>query len=217
MHRFRLLAAALCGAALTLAAAAPAGAAAKRVVALEWDALENLSTLGVTAVGAADVAGYDKFVAVSRRGQPADVGLRQSPSLDRIRKLKPDLIVVPDYRSTQNLSALTKIAPVLVTHPYPAGGADAHYTAMLKDYRRIAKAVGRKAQGEQVIKTMTRAFTSVKKQLRRKGRSGITLSIATPGGTTSAPALRMSTGNSQAASVLKRIGLRNGWNQGTPT
>lgn len=216
MTSLRSLAAPLLATFAMLVAAAPADATAKRVVALEWDAVENLSTLGITPVGAADLKGYDKFVAVKRRGKPTDVGLRQSPSLDRIRRLKPDLIIVPDYRSSRNLSALREIATVLVTKPYPGGTGDAQYNAMIRDYRRVAKAVGRRAQGERVIKRMTTAFGAVKRQLKAKKRSGISLTIATPGGTTSSPALRMSTGNSQTAGVLRRIGLKNGWNAGNP-
>ncbi|MEH3055407.1 MAG: ABC transporter substrate-binding protein [Patulibacter minatonensis] len=218
MHRhLRSLTIALVGLlAFGLGAAVPANAAAKRVVALEWDGLENLSTLGVSAVGAADVKGYDAYVGIGRRGTPTDVGLRQSPSLSRIRQLKPDLIIVPDYRSERNLSALKKIAKVLVTHPYPAGDGDVQFNAMVTDYRRIARAVGKRRQGEAVLKAMTQSFSAVKGAIARKGRSGIKLTVATPGGTTSAPALRLATNNSQAAGVLRRIGVKNGWNTGTP-
>ena len=76
--------------------------------------------LGMAPVGAADMKGYDTWVAAPRPRGMKDVGSRQSPSLERIAALRPDLIVVPDYRSTKNLSQLKKIAPVLVTHPYPA-------------------------------------------------------------------------------------------------
>ena len=37
------------------------------------------------------------------------------------------------------------------------------------------------------------------------------MAIATPGGTTSAPAIRMFTPNSQTADVVRRLGLRDGW------
>ena len=116
----RALLAALCAALLI---PATADAAAKRVVAIEWDTVENLHMLGMAPVGAADMKGYDTWVAAPRPRGMKDVGSRQSPSLERIAALKPDLIVVPDYRSTKNLSQLKRIAPVLVTHPYPASGS----------------------------------------------------------------------------------------------
>ena len=98
---------------------ATANAAPKRVIAIEWDTVENLHVLGMAPVGAADMKGYDTWVAAPRPKGMKDVGSRQSPSIERIAALKPDLIVVPDYRSTKNLKQLKRIAPVLVTHPYP--------------------------------------------------------------------------------------------------
>lgn len=201
-------------AALTLGATT-ASAAATRVVALEWDAVEAVTALGMTPVGIADGKGYDSFVAVPRRKGSTEVGLRQAPSLERIRALKPDLIVVPDYRSTTNRSELAKIAPVLVTTPYPSGGGNgAQFAAMVRDFRRIAAAVGRKAQGEQVLRRMNKAFADQKAALRKKRRSGVGVVVAEPGGTTSAPALRLMTNNSLTAEVVRRIGLKNAWTGG---
>ena len=94
---------ALCAA--LLAVPATASAAPKRVIAIEWDTVENLHMLGMAPVGAADMKGYDTWVAAPRPKGMKDVGSRQSPSIERIAALKPDLIVVPDYRSTKNLAA----------------------------------------------------------------------------------------------------------------
>ncbi len=193
------------------AGAAGAQAAATRVVALEWDAVESLSALGVTPVGIADSRGYDTFVGAPRRKGSAEVGLRTAPSLDRIRRLKPDLIVVPDYRSTKNRDALRKIAPVLVTSPYRGSGNRAHFDNMVRDFRRVAAAVGKRSQGERVLRTMTGKFTAQRNALRQKGRAGAGVVVAEPGGTTSSPALRLMTNNSLTAEVLRRIGLRNAW------
>ncbi|MFA4928521.1 MAG: iron-siderophore ABC transporter substrate-binding protein [Patulibacter sp.] len=186
-------------------------AAAKRVVALEWDAVENLSAVGITPIGIADSRGYDAFVGAPRRKGSAEVGLRSAPSLERIRRLKPDLIVVPDYRSTKNRDALKKIAPVLVTSPYRGSGNAAHFNNMVRDFRRVAKAVGRSSQGERVLRAMTGKFAAQKAALRQKRRAGTGVVVAEPGGTTSTPALRLMTNNSLTAEVLRRIGLRNAW------
>ncbi len=191
--------------------AAGAQAAAKRVVALEWDAVENLSALGVTPAGIADSRGYDAFVGAPRRKGGTDVGLRSAPSLERIRRIKPDLIIVPDYRSTKNRAALRKIAPVLVTSPYRGKGDAAHFNNMVRDFRRTAKAVGRRARGEKVLRTMTAKFSAQKSALRKKRRAGAGVVVAEPGGTTSTPALRLMTDNSLTAEVVRRIGLRNAW------
>jgi ferric hydroxamate transport system substrate-binding protein len=196
------------GVATTLLVPATADAA-KRVVAIEWDTVENLHMLGLAPVGAADMRGYDTWVAAPRPRGMKDVGSRQSPSLERIAALRPDLIVVPDYRSTRNLSQLRRIAPVLVTHPYPPSGSQ--FRAMVTDFRRLAAAVGRRARGERVLRKMSATITRAKTRLRRAGRAGAAVALATPGGTTSAPAIRMFTTNSAAADVVRRLGLRNGW------
>jgi ferric hydroxamate transport system substrate-binding protein len=203
----RWLLAALCATALL--APTTADAAPKRVVAIEWDTVENLHMLGLAPVGAADMRGYDTWVAAPRPRGMKDVGSRQSPSLERIAALRPDLIVVPDYRSTRNLSQLKRIAPVLVTHPYPASGSQ--FRAMVSDFRRLAAAVGRRARGERVLRQMSATIARAKTRLRRAGRAGSAVAIATPGGTTSAPAIRMFTANSAAADVVRRLGLRDGW------
>ncbi len=186
---------------------ASANAAPKRVVAIEWDTVENLHMLGMAPVGAADMKGYDTWVAAPRPKGMRDIGSRQSPSIERIAALRPDLIVVPDYRSTKNLAQLKKIAPVLVTHPYPSGGSQ--FNAMVTDFRRLAAAVGRKDRGERVLQELSNSLARNKKKLRSK--AGQRVAIATPGGTSSAPAIRMFSQNSQTADVVRRLGLKDGW------
>ncbi len=193
-----------------LALAAPSQAAPKRVVALEWDALENLLSLGVKPVGAADVGTYSTYVAIGLPGGITNVGKRQEPSIERIAKLKPDLIVVPSNRAGRNLKTLRKIARVLVTNPYPGDtGNGAQFGAMVRDFRAIARAVGQRARGESVLRGMTSRFSQLRNSIRK--RNGTRVTIATPGGTTSSPALRLFTSNSVAAEVVRRLGLRNAW------
>jgi ABC-type Fe3+-hydroxamate transport system substrate-binding protein len=195
-----------------LVLAAPSQAAPKRVVALEWDALENLVTLGVKPVGAADLAGYRQYVSIGLPGGITDVGRRQEPSIERIAKLRPDLIVVPSNRVGRNLGTLRKIARVLVTNPYPGDtGNGAQFNATVRDFRAIASAVGRRPQAEAVLKAMSARFANLRTALRREHRSGVRVTIATPGGTASSPALRLFTNNSAAAEVVRRLGLRNAW------
>ncbi len=209
----RMLALALAAAcALVLGAGAVrADAAATRVVALEWDAVENLTVLGVTPVGAADLKGYDHWVPVKRRSGTEDVGLRTAPSLTRIASLRPDLIIAPDYRVTSNLSSLRKIAPVIVTKPYPSGNDQAQYAAMLRDFRAIAKAVGKQREGERVIAGMNATIKVSAAKLKKARRTGQALTISTPGGTLGAPAVRMFTDNAAPIEVVRRLGLRNAW------
>ncbi|MGD9697112.1 MAG: ABC transporter substrate-binding protein [Thermoleophilia bacterium] len=210
-RRPRLIVLAVALAAVLGAGVAQAQAAASRVVALEWDGVESLTLLGVKPVGAADLAGYDHWVPVRRPGGIEDVGTRQAPSLTRIASLRPDLIVVPDHRATSNLSSLRKIAPVLVTHPFPSGGNAAQFNAMIGDFRKLASAVGKKKQGEAVVKGLLKSLAVQKAKLKKGKRAGIRITIAAPGGSVTSPGLRIFTSNSPNLEVVRRLGLKNAW------
>ena len=123
------------------------------------------------------------------------------------RSLKPDLIVLPSNRVGRNLPTLKKIAKVLVTNPYEGS----HFASMVRDFRALGRAVGRSSRAEAVLRDMSATFADAKRRLKRANRDGARVTVATPGGTTSSPALRLFTSNSAAAEVLRRIGLRNGW------
>jgi ABC-type Fe3+-hydroxamate transport system substrate-binding protein len=200
-------------AALAAALLAPAAhAAPKRIVALEWDAVENLVALGIKPVGAADLRGYRTYVSIGLPGGITDVGRRQEPSIERIAKLKADLIVMPGYRGGASLKTLRKISKVLVTNPYPgdtSGGAQ--FAAMVRDFRAIGAAVGRRAQAESVLRGMSSSFSSLRACLARAGRNRSAVTIATPGGTSGSPAARLFTDNSASAEIVRRLGLRNAW------
>ena len=198
---------------MTISAAAPAHAAkpAKRVVALEWEYVEDLLATGVRPVGAADLKGMKEWTAVSAPSGITDVGIRQEPSLERIAALKPDLIVATRFRTTRNLRQLKKIAPVLRLDAYPRGGKDAQYKAMLTGIRKIAARTGKRSRADAVIRDLDRTYATLRKDLRKAGRDGSRVAIASGGGTIGSPAVRMFTGNSLTAGVLRRLGLRNGW------
>lgn len=211
----RLTATALLTAVALLALAAPSQAAPKRVVALEWDGLENLVALGIKPVGGADLRGYRTYVSVRLPGAVTDVGTRQEPSLERIAKLKPDLIVVPDYRAGRNLRTLRRIARVLITKPYPGSTADgAQFDAMVRDFRALGSAVGRRGRAESVLRSMSSRLSRLRTRLRRADRDRIRMTIATPGGTSSSPAARLYTDNSATAEIVRRLGMRNAWTAG---
>ncbi len=208
----RITTAVLLAAFAALILAAPSQAAPKRIVALEWDAIENLLAVGVKPVGGADLRGYKQYVAVGLPGAIANVGTRQEPSIERIARLKPDLIIVPNYRAGRNLRSLRRISRVLVTNPYPGNtGQGAQFNAMVKDFRAVARAVGKRSRGEAVLRRMTRAFSTLRKRLRSAKRGGIWITIATPGGTTGSPSARVFTNNSAASEVVRRLGMRNAW------
>lgn len=199
------------------AVASTASAAPKRVVALEWEYLENVVRLGVKPVGAADISGYKTYVSIGIPGGIRDVGLRQSPSIERIAALKPDLIIAPKWRTGKNLSQLKKISRVLVLDPYPGRqGNGTQYAQMRRSFTQIANAIGRGARGRAILKDLDSAYPRLKKRLRAARRSGVRIALAQPAGTASSPQVRLFTNNSLAGEVLRKLGLKNSWRGGFP-
>ncbi len=208
----RTVAALVAVVALAGLAAPAAQAAPSRVVALEWEYVEDLLALGITPVGAADLKGFRTWMPVRLPGGVRDVGTRQEPNLERIAALRPDLIITPTFRSAKTIDTLRKIAPTMALEPYPAGRrTDEQYHAMVNNFRRIAKRVGRASRGERVITQLARTQRSLKAKLRRGGRAGLRITVVQPGGSVGSPQLRLFTRNSLTNGVLRRLGLRNNW------
>ncbi|MEM6358116.1 MAG: ABC transporter substrate-binding protein, partial [Pseudomonadota bacterium] len=88
-------------------------AAPERVVVLNWALTEQLLSLGIEPVGAADIDGYNTWVV--RPPIPdgvSDTGLRHAPNFEQIASLSPDLILLGDLQR-DFASLLERIAPVL--------------------------------------------------------------------------------------------------------
>lgn len=183
----------------------------KRVVTLEWTYTEDLLALGVQPVGAADIAGYKEWVRVpvALSGNVQDVGTRQQPNLERIRALKPDLIITAKLRSTQNYAQLSAIAPTLVFDPY---AGESQYAEMRQAFTTIAGVLGRTGTARQVLSNLDARLSRVAGELKAGGRRGESFVLAQAftarGGT---PTMRLFTKNSLASEVLEKVGLRNAW------
>src|SRR5665811_1665584 len=67
----------------------------QRVVALEWNLVEDLLVLGIQPVAIADVEGFKTWVTidVALADDVQDVGTRQEPSLEALEAAEPDLIL----------------------------------------------------------------------------------------------------------------------------
>lgn len=87
-----------------------------RVVALELSYVDALSTIGVTPVGIADDNDATRIIPPvrARIGTYTSVGLRQSPNLEIVSSLKPDLIIADPVRDKDVLGQLPNIAPTVI-------------------------------------------------------------------------------------------------------
>jgi ABC-type Fe3+-citrate transport system substrate-binding protein len=87
----------------------------KRIVALEFSFVDDLVQVGVSPIGIADDHDPSRIIpAVRAKLEPyTSVGLRQSPALERIASLHPDLIVADATRDVGIYRQLQAIAPTV--------------------------------------------------------------------------------------------------------
>lgn len=124
----------------------------ERVVTLDWALTEQVLDLGVTPVGAPELALYRDWV-----GEPevpegvADVGLRTEPNLERIAALEPDVILASDLDPAQ-AQTLSRIAPLVV---FDAWSAEHDNVVAARDiYLRLAGLVDREATARERLDAM---------------------------------------------------------------
>lgn len=192
-------AAALIAAPKSLAASTP-----QRVVTLEWTATEIAISLGISPVGCAELAGYRTWVNVANDGLAGsiDVGRRQQPSLEAIRKLRPDLILSSRFRHASLEPVLTDIAPVSLIDDQAADGD--MLAAVYRSTQQAGAALGR---DEDAAALLVRFDNDMEMLKRRFGDriAGKKLLVAQP--LPGVPRLRIFAPNSSVAALLGKIGF----------
>ncbi|MFD7075445.1 ABC transporter substrate-binding protein [Nocardioides sp. NPDC059952] len=138
---------------------------AEKVVVLEWQQTEDLLSLCVAPVAAADVKGYNTWDTAEKLDEgTTDVGTRGEPNLETLFGTDPDLIVVEAYTAEDEiLKQLAKYdVPVLATK-----GADAKdpVANMVTTFEMIAEATGREEQAEAVVGEFEDKLAESKKAL----------------------------------------------------
>lgn len=124
---------------------------ATKVVGTEWNVIENLVSLGVTPVGAADIAGYDAWVSAATEpldDSVTDIGTRGEPSIDTVASLGADLIVATSDLPEAAVAQLEEIAPVLVV---TSADASRQIEQMTDNLELIAQATGTEDEAERVV------------------------------------------------------------------
>jgi len=156
-------------AALLAAAALPAAASPRRVVALAPSAAEI-----AYALGAADlVVGVSDFAAdlPGSAGKPRLGGF--APDLERVAALKPDLALVSrdgtDRRAAERLASLG--IRVVVTDAASLDGVFA-------DVRRVGAALGRRAEAERLVESLSARAAAAAARAPRPARGKRTTAIA---------------------------------------
>lgn len=183
-----------------------------RVVALEFRYVEHLLSLGLSPVGAADLAGYRRLVGVGAEGlaHTADVGTRQEPNLEAIAALKPDLIIGFAFRHAGIYDRLSAIAPTLLFNytDLPEGGPR-QLDYMKHELAAIADATGRIDAAKNALDRMETAIAKARNTLQAANLAAAPFAFAQF--IDNSPKLRLFTGHSITVQILEEIGLRNVW------
>lgn len=184
----------------------------ERIVALEWSYVESLLALGIQPVGVADIDGYHSWVQipVALDESVVDVGTRQSPNLETLAGLQPDLIIAPSFRVAEIYEQLSAIAPTVTFDAYPTDPDVTQYAAMRANFITIADMTGRHSDGEQVLADMEAAFVAARDRLDAAELLGEPFVLAQAFGEDTVQ-VRLFTDNAMAVEIVELIGLENSW------
>lgn len=182
---------------------------ATNVVSLEWGLTENLLTLGVTPVGAADVVGYNTWDTIVPLDESTpDVGMRGEPSLDAIAALEPDLVVTTTDLPAEVIEQIEAEYPVIALR-----GSDASdpLGKMRRTLEILGEATGTSDAAEAALADFDAKVEDAKAQLDEAGLAGASFTMADGWLADGAVSIRIYTPGSYLGSLAAEIGLENAW------
>ena len=177
----------------------------QRVVALQWDILENLVGLGIRPVGAADIAPWSEWVR-----EPAlpegivNVGTRAEPNLERIAELKPDLILIGPTQEDL-LAQLNGIAPVLLFENYRAESVEGEAETAIAQFRELAKLLRAEDRAESEIARIESGLAELGEKVKNAFGTSPQVQVIRFSSLTT---LFLYTPNSICDYALKKMGIR---------
>lgn len=135
----------------------------KRVVVLEYSFVDALAALNVKPVGIADDNKKERIIKPLRDkiGNYTSVGTRKQPNLEKISKLKPDLIIADSNRHKGIYKDLSKIAPTIELKSF-----DGDYDDNIDAFKTIAKALGKEKQGDKRLEEHDKKIAEYKKEIK---------------------------------------------------
>ncbi|WP_020500571.1 iron-siderophore ABC transporter substrate-binding protein [Sciscionella marina] len=182
---------------------------AKRVVATEWNAVEDLVSLGVMPVGVADPKGYGQWVsAAPLRGAVKDIGTRGEPSLDTLMSLAPDLVVVTEGLPESALAQIEAKLPVVVIK---GGDLKDSLGTMFRGLNTIATATGTENRATKLKSEFDAKLAEDRNAVEGLGATGEKVAFADAYVASGTVTIRPYTKGSQVSEVFARLGLGNPW------
>lgn len=171
----------------------------KRVVALEFSFVDALANAGITPVGIADDGDPKRIIDPVRQklGHYTSVGLRQSPNLQVIKSLKPDLIIADPKRDSAVEKQLSSIAPTI---SLPSSVAD--YSQTLATEQQVGLAVNACDKMSDALAAHKKVMDQLKGELKAGDERKVMFAVA------SEKAFSAQTPLAFAPTVLNYLGLQ---------
>lgn len=180
--------------------------APQRIVALNWWLAEHLLALGITPIAVAEREGYDQWVGYPRLPDSVkSAGRRQSPNLEAIRSLNPDLILVSSHLQAA-VPALRNIAPTLVQTTYEAGSNP--WTKARENLLALGKRLGKEARANAILEEANNSLIATRERLQQAGLAGQPVYLVR---FLDDKRARIHGDNSMLSQALEQVGLNNPW------
>ena len=143
----------------------------QRVATLSPHILDNLLALGVQPAAHADsnvpsTPEFDQpeaqipYLGRYITTQPVNLGLRDSPSIERLVQLEPDLIVGESWLSEKQYQLLSQVAPTMLFNDRP--GAIQHWRYSIEG---VAKAVDKETEAKALLGQYSEKIAATREQL----------------------------------------------------
>ncbi|SDS31171.1 iron-siderophore ABC transporter substrate-binding protein [Jiangella sp. DSM 45060] len=182
---------------------------AVRVAATEWNAVENLVSLGVMPVGVSDIKGYENWVS----GAPlddtvTDIGTRGEPSMDTLATLDVDLVVVTDSLIEGAIEQVEATTPVVVM---PGGDVQDNIGQMFANLDLIAELTGTQDRAQELRDEFDAKVEEGKAAVEEAGAAGDPVAFADGWVDAGSVSIRPFAPGSLVSDVFEQIGLENPW------
>ncbi|MEK3886419.1 ABC transporter substrate-binding protein [Bacillus sp. FSL K6-3431] len=185
--------------------------APERVVALEWNYVEELLALDIQPVGVADIEGFNKWVKIDKQldDDVVDVGTRQEPNLEEIAKLKPDAIITLANNHESIKNDLEKIAPTIFYDTTSKKASKDLYQTSIDSFKTTSKLLQKEKEAEEVISQLEDKYAKAKNEIEGLNLTTKNFVFTQAFTVNQAPSFRLFTKNSMVSHVLEKVGLEN--------
>ncbi len=176
----------------------------RRIAAIDWAMLDTSIALGAVPVAATELIRFRKdAVEPEVPDTVADLGLRGSPNLEYLLRLKPDLILSSPFYARQE-AALAKIAPVFSLPFYVRG--EGPLQKSIDAVTKLGSRLGREAEAQRLLAERDGIIGSLTAMLRPfSGRPTYLINVG------DARHFRAFGSDSMFGDTMTVLGLPNAW------